>query len=146
MPKRTDFVYSVKQEPHRLRTRQILQQHPEVRKLIGKNKYTIFAILGLVAFQVVFAWLVRDSSWWIVVGVAYLLGAFADHSLFVMIHECAHHLLFKAGLPTGFPAFWRIFRRSSPVPFRSSAIISSIIRSRVFMNWMPIFRIAGRQN
>ena len=96
MPKRTDFVYSVKQEPHRLRTRQILQQHPEVRKLIGKNKYTIFAILGLVAFQVVFAWLVRDSSWWIVVGVAYLLGAFADHSLFVMIHECAHHLLFKS--------------------------------------------------
>src|SRR5215475_13569641 len=96
MSQRTDFVYSVNQEPHRLRTKQILQQHPEVRKLIGKNKYTFFAILGLVGFQCVLAWLVKDSSWWIVLGAAYLLGAFADYSLFVMIHECAHHLLFKS--------------------------------------------------
>jgi len=96
MSRRTDFVYSEKQEPHRLRTKKILQHHPEVRHLIGKNKYTFFAILGLVLFQCVLAWLVRDSSWWIVIGAAYLLGAFADHSLFVMIHECAHHLLFKS--------------------------------------------------
>lgn len=89
-------MYSDQQEPHRLRTKKILQQHPEVRQLIGKNKYTIFAILGLVLFQVILASLLKDSSWWLIVGVAYLLGAFADHSLFVMIHECAHHLLFKS--------------------------------------------------
>jgi sphingolipid delta-4 desaturase len=115
MSQKTDFTYSTKQEPHRLRTRQILQQHPEVRKLIGKNKYTFFAILGLVGFQVVLSWLVSQQSWWIVIGAAYLLGAFADHSLFVMIHECAHHLLFKnraanrlsgilANLPQLFPS------------------------------------------
>jgi sphingolipid 4-desaturase/C4-monooxygenase len=96
MAKRIDFVYSEKQEPHRLRTKKILQQHPEVRELIGKNKYTFFAILGLVLFQVALAWVLKDSSWWLVFGAAYLLGAFADHSLFVMIHECAHHLLFKS--------------------------------------------------
>src|SRR5450432_2903524 len=92
MLRKTDFVHSANQEPHRLRTRQILRQHPDVRKLIGKNAYTVIAIFGLVSFQVVLSWLVRDSSWWIVVGAAYLLGAFADHALFVMIHECAHHL------------------------------------------------------
>jgi sphingolipid delta-4 desaturase len=96
MLRKTDFVHSANQEPHRLRTRQILRQHPDVRKLIGKNAYTIFAICGLVSFQVVMSYLVRDSSWWIIVGAAYLLGAFADHALFVMIHECAHHLLFKS--------------------------------------------------
>src|SRR5579862_5253441 len=96
MAKRIDFVYSEKQEPHRLRTKKILQQHPEVRELIGKNKYTFFAVLGLVLFQVSLAWLLKGSSWWLVFGAAYLLGAFADHSLFVMIHECAHHLLFKS--------------------------------------------------
>ncbi|MDO6433721.1 fatty acid desaturase [Flavitalea sp. BT771] len=96
MSRKTDFVHSTKQEPHRLRTRQILKQHPEVRQLIGKNKYTFFAILGLVGFQIVLAGLVSAQSWWIVFGAAYLLGAFADHSLFVMIHECAHHLLFKS--------------------------------------------------
>src|SRR5229473_2450489 len=95
MLRKTDFVYSNKQEPHRLRTRQILKEHPEVRNLIGKNKYTIFAIFGLVGFQITLAWLVSAQSWWIIFGAAYLLGAFADHSLFVMIHECAHHLLFK---------------------------------------------------
>lgn len=96
MLQKTDFVHSVKQEPHRLRTRQILRQHPDVRKLIGKNAYTIFAILGLVSFQVFMSWLLSGSSWWLIVGAAYLLGAFADHALFVMIHECAHHLLFKS--------------------------------------------------
>jgi sphingolipid 4-desaturase/C4-monooxygenase len=96
MLRKTDFVYSGQQEPHRLRTRQILQQHPEVRKLIGKNKYTFFAVFGLVAFQCVLAWLVMAQPWWVVLAAAYFLGAFADHALFVMIHECAHHLLFKS--------------------------------------------------
>jgi len=95
MEKRTDFVHSEVCEPHRIRTRQILKQHPDVRKLIGKNPITFLAILGLVLFQVGMAWLLRNQSWWLVVGAAYFLGAFADHSLFVMIHECAHRLLFK---------------------------------------------------
>jgi sphingolipid 4-desaturase/C4-monooxygenase len=113
--KRTDFVYSEQREPHRIRTKQILKEHPEMRKLIGKNPYTIFAIIGLVTFQVVIAWLVSAQSWWIVIGAAYILGAFADHALFVMIHECAHQLLFKnrpanrfagilANLPQLFPS------------------------------------------
>jgi sphingolipid delta-4 desaturase len=96
MPKRTDFFQSAASEPHRIRTKQILKKHPQVRELIGKNPVTFWAILGLVLFQVGMAWLVADKSWWIVVGAAYLLGAFADHSLFVMIHECAHRLLFKS--------------------------------------------------
>jgi sphingolipid 4-desaturase/C4-monooxygenase len=95
MLKRTDFVLSTQSEPHRIRTKEILKSHPQVRQLIGKNPMTIFAIIGLVAFQVVGAWYLADKSWWLVAGAAYFLGAFADHSLFVMIHECAHRLLFK---------------------------------------------------
>jgi sphingolipid delta-4 desaturase len=95
MQKRTDFVHSAQPEPHRIRTKEILKQHPDIRNLIGKNPRTIWAIIGLVTFQIVLAWGVKDQSWWIVVGAAYLLGAFADHALFVMIHECAHKLLFK---------------------------------------------------
>ncbi len=95
MKQQHSFVYSDSSEPHRIRTKEILKQHPDIRKLIGKNPNTIFAIFGLVALQIVLAWFVADKSWWIVVGVAYLVGAFADHALFVMIHECAHRLLFK---------------------------------------------------
>lgn len=96
MAKRTDFVYSQASEPHRIRTKEILKQYPNLRNLIGKNPNTIFAIIGLVALQVALAWFLRDQSWWLIFGAAYFIGAFADHALFVMIHECAHQLLFKS--------------------------------------------------
>lgn len=96
MSKRTDFVHSEASEPHRVRTKKILKEFPGMRNLIGKNPNTIFAIIGLVAIQVVAAWLLRDQNWWWIFGTAYLLGAFVDHSLFVMIHECAHALIFKS--------------------------------------------------
>ena len=62
---------------------------------MGKNPVTFLAILGLVGGMIIGAYFVRDTSWWIVLAAAYLLGAFANHALFVMIHECTHNLLFK---------------------------------------------------
>lgn len=93
--KKTDFIFSTRPEPHRGRTKQILKQHPQVRKFIGKNPLSFLAILGLVVLQIGLAGLLADRSWWLIVGMAYLVGAFADHALFVMIHECAHRLIFK---------------------------------------------------
>ncbi|HUX84251.1 MAG TPA: fatty acid desaturase [Chitinophagaceae bacterium] len=95
MRSRTDFVHSDGPEPHRVRTKNILKGHPEVRKLIGKNPNTIFAILGIVAFQIALCILLRHSPWWLILVLSYFVGAFANHALFVMIHECAHNLLFK---------------------------------------------------
>jgi sphingolipid delta-4 desaturase len=73
----------------------MLKQHPELRGLIGKNPYSIFAIIGIVSIQLLVAYLLSGQSWWWVFGAAYLIGAFADHALFVLIHECAHKLIFK---------------------------------------------------
>jgi sphingolipid delta-4 desaturase len=95
MQEKKSFIHVTTSEPHRIRTKEILKEFPQMRKLIGKNPVTFLAIIGLVGFQLLFCWLVSDQSWWIVVGTAYLLGAFADHALFVMIHECAHRLIFK---------------------------------------------------
>ena len=92
---RKDFIFSTAPEPHRIRTKQILKQHPQVRQLIGKNPATFWVILLLVAVQITLAVLLRQQSWWLIIAVAYLIGAFADHALFVMIHECAHRLIFK---------------------------------------------------
>jgi len=91
----SEFIYSDAPEPHRNRTKEILIRHPHVRKLIGKNPYTIFVILGLVTGIICMAWLVSNQSWWLVVLMAYFGGAFINHALFVMIHECAHQLIFK---------------------------------------------------
>ena len=89
------FHQSFHQEPHRERTKKIIIEHPEVRNLIGKNPYTIFALLFMVSSMVLISYLVRDSPWWVILLVAYFVGAFFNHSLFVMIHECTHNLLFK---------------------------------------------------
>lgn len=93
--KKLSFVYSDVKEPHRDRTKEILKKHPDVRNYIGKNPYTIFAIIIAVGVQFTLAYFLRHQSWWLVIVVAYFVGAFADHVLYVSIHECAHNLLFK---------------------------------------------------
>ena len=113
--KRNDFIFSSNPEPHRLRTKQILKQYPGVRKLIGKNPLSFYAIVFLVAAQIALAYVLSSAPWWVIFVVAYFAGAFIDHALFVMIHECAHRLIFKnqvanklggilANLPQVFPS------------------------------------------
>jgi sphingolipid 4-desaturase/C4-monooxygenase len=93
-----DFTYVTGTEPHRIRTKEIIQNHPEVKKLIGKNPMTMVWILSCVTLQLTLAFLLKDQSWWLVVGVAWLIGAFPTHTLFVCIHEAAHNLIFKKGV------------------------------------------------
>ncbi len=93
--KKSDFSWSDDCEPHKLRTKEIIVEHPEIRTLIGRNPYTFLIILFCVALQTVLAYLLRGSSWWLVLLVAYCVGAFACHTLFVCIHEASHNLIFK---------------------------------------------------
>jgi sphingolipid delta-4 desaturase len=95
MPSNSKFRFSSEPEPHKLRTKQILASSPDVRNLISKNPFTIIPLVALVAGMVVISWLLKDSPWWLILLVAYTVGAFANHALFVMIHECSHNLLFK---------------------------------------------------
>ena len=90
-----DFSYSNEPEPHKIRTRQILKEHPEIRKFIGRNPYSFLIILLVVGLQIFISYLLKDSAWWIALIAAYFIGAFANHTLFVLIHECAHNLIFK---------------------------------------------------
>jgi sphingolipid 4-desaturase/C4-monooxygenase len=92
----TDFQYSSSPEPHRERTKTLMKNHPEARNLIGRNPYSFLLILGVVAFQTAIAFFLKDQPWWAALIVAYLVGAFANHTLFVLIHEAAHNLIFKS--------------------------------------------------
>ena len=84
-------------EPHRERAKEILRAHPDVRQLFGRNGWSALIIAGVVAGQLGVAWLIRDSGWWVVLAVAWLVGAFANHSLWVLIHECTHNLVARRG-------------------------------------------------
>jgi sphingolipid 4-desaturase/C4-monooxygenase len=98
MVERPGFEVSASREPHRARTQAILTEHPAIRDLIGKNRYSFLIIVALVAGQFALAWSLQSAPWWAVLCVAYLAGAFIDHALFVMIHECAHNLIFRSRL------------------------------------------------
>ncbi len=90
-----DFIYSDAPAPHIGRRRQILAQHPEVKALMGNNPSSVAWIIALVVLQLTVAVLVHQLNWLVVVVVAYVVGAFASHALFVMIHECSHNLVTK---------------------------------------------------
>jgi sphingolipid 4-desaturase/C4-monooxygenase len=161
-----EFAYSTAPEPHRLRTKQLLQRHPEIRELIGPNPVTFWWTVGIVALQIAVAWLVADQSWWVVVLAAYTVGAFANHALFVVIHETAHRLVFKrkvpniltallANLPQFFPgamgfskyhlkhhAFQGVYELDGDLPFRWEArlIGSSAVGKALWLLLFPIFQ------
>ena len=110
-----DFHHSESQEPHIKRTKEIIQKYPEIRKLMGRNPNTFFWSLGIVSMQIAIAYLLRQQAWWLVLAAAYCVGAFANHALFVLIHEYTHNMVFKSrianmwggifcDLPNAFPS------------------------------------------
>jgi sphingolipid delta-4 desaturase len=101
-------------EPHRERTRRLLAAHPEAKLLQGPEPWSAPILLGVVGFQLALAWALRDQSLWLVLPVAWLVGAVADHALWVLIHEASHNLIARppwvnslaalvANLPIVFP-------------------------------------------
>ena len=82
-----EYNYSNDAEPHIQRCKEMIQKYPEIKKLMGRNFNSIWYIIGLVAMQLAIAFLVRDLAWYWVIAIAWTVGAFANHGLFVLIHE-----------------------------------------------------------
>lgn len=91
-----DFSFSDSQEPHIQRTKDILSKHPEIKNLMGKYLPSFYFALAIVLGQLFLAFLVKDQAWWVVILAAYVIGAFANHALFVLIHEFSHNMVFKS--------------------------------------------------
>jgi len=111
----TDYIRVADPDPHVGRARDLLAAHPELRALAGPLPSSALWVLLLVAAQLGAALLVANQPWYIWVPAAYVIGATIDHALWVLIHECAHNLVFQsrvgnrlialtANLPIVFPA------------------------------------------
>lgn len=90
-----DFTYLEGRPVHYSRGRDIVKAHPEVKALMVKNPWTAACALGVVATQWVVAANIGALAWYWIIPIAYLFGAFLNHSLYVLIHECTHNLAFK---------------------------------------------------
>jgi len=91
------LAYTPAAEPisHHVRARQLLKAHPEVKRLMTRNASTALITAGCIAAQLVLAYLLRNQPWYWSLAGAYLVGAFICHTLFVIIHEATHNLVFK---------------------------------------------------
>jgi sphingolipid 4-desaturase/C4-monooxygenase len=167
MARFTDFSYSTDSEPHRKNTKTILKNHPEMRTLIGRNPWTAAIILGVVALQIGVTIFVSSEAWWVVFVAAYVIGAFASHTLFVCIHEAAHNLIFAnrtlntifgiiANLTQVFPssvsfqkyhlkhhAFQGVMELDADLPYHWEARLAnnSTIGKAIWLLFYPIFQL-----
>lgn len=166
-PNFTEFVWSNDPEPHKERTKRLIQNNPAIKKLIGKNVFTFYIILFCVLLQISLAYFLNTKSWWLIFLCAYFIGAFASHTLFVCIHECAHNLVFKsrrmntiaaiiANLPIVFPSavsfqkyhlkhhsFQGVEELDGDMPYRWEAklINNSTIGKAIWLLLYPIFQM-----
>jgi sphingolipid delta-4 desaturase len=91
------FTQSDTPLPHRQRAKQILAAHPGVRELFERDQWSVLWTFLLVALQVAMGIGLAffDAPWWVIVITAYVFGAFANHALFVLIHEYTHNVVFR---------------------------------------------------
>jgi sphingolipid delta-4 desaturase len=93
---RSDFTYVDEPVSHLSRRREIAALHPEVRALQGRNPWSAAWIAALVAAQIAVASLAPAMGGWLLLASALLFGAFVNHALYVLVHECTHALVFRS--------------------------------------------------
>ncbi len=93
-----DFSYVDEPSFHLIRRREIAARHSEVRALMGKNPWSAVWIVGLVLAQWTAASVAAGASWWLIAVGAFCFGAFINHALYVLMHECTHGLVFRSSL------------------------------------------------
>jgi len=166
-PQVADFLHSEAPEPHRERGRRLFRDHPEARALTGPNPTSFLLILIVVGLQTGIAFLLRGQSWWVALLAAYVVGAFANHAAWVLIHECSHNLIFRsaraniaagivADLPNVVPAsvsfriyhlkhhvFQGDYRLDADLPSRWEARLvgTGFVRKAVWLFLFPIFQV-----
>jgi sphingolipid delta-4 desaturase len=59
----SSFTVTAASEPHRVRTRQIIRAHPEVKQLMTRTPATFWIGLGCVLAQVGLAAALRNQAW-----------------------------------------------------------------------------------
>jgi sphingolipid delta-4 desaturase len=94
-PAPTAFPTLNEPEPHSVRGRDLLGQHPELRRYMGRNPYGLLVVVSVVVLQVAVCRFAARQPWWIVTLLSITAGAFANNALWMMIHECSHNLMFK---------------------------------------------------
>ena len=97
-PAGAGFLQTAAGRPHPPRRRAILKAHPEVARLIGHDPLTFVITACVVAGQIAIATVLGHLGlgyWWLALICAFGIGAFANHAMFVVIHDACHNAIFE---------------------------------------------------
>jgi sphingolipid 4-desaturase/C4-monooxygenase len=93
-----DYIRVETPSCHISRKKEILKKYPSVTSLQGPYFPSFFWTLGLVLLQwTLAAYMGHQSVGWIL-ATSFLVGAFINHALYVLMHECGHNMVFKKTL------------------------------------------------
>jgi sphingolipid delta-4 desaturase len=88
------------QEPdavwHRARAKGILRDHPEVKQLFGPARISAAFCVFAAAMQITIACALIEQPWWMILLVAWCIGALVNIAIFNLTHECNHSLIFRS--------------------------------------------------
>ncbi|RME89151.1 MAG: fatty acid desaturase [Candidatus Hydrogenedentota bacterium] len=95
--KQTDFYHAQGPEPHRARTKEIMEKHPEIRQLLGKrNPWSFLLIVIGVSLQFTIAYFIGKQPWWVAILAAFFVGTIINHMFIALVHDASHNLIFKS--------------------------------------------------
>jgi len=80
---------------HRDRAKRMLRAHPEMKELFGRAPSTAVWCLLFTGLQLGLAAAMTSTNVWVLLAVAWLVGAWINVVLFQLAHECNHCLVFK---------------------------------------------------
>lgn len=164
------FYTRAEDEPHKSRCREILKAHPEVTTLIGRNPWTFAILLAILGLQIGLAIFFGHNNvhWAYVLLTAYCIGAFANHCLYVIIHEATHNLIFKsrflnrisgilADFPNGFSGAlaFRIYHLKHhahmgdhdydgdlPLEWEARLVKNSAVKKAIWLALFPVMQVS----
>jgi len=83
-------------QTHWTRKKQILAKYPEIGKLPHVNRMSGVYTVLMVGSLIVASYLLNDSNVFLLLAIAYFFGTIISHSLWVLIHEYCHYLVFQS--------------------------------------------------
>ena len=101
LPILAGFLQTEPARPHPRRRRAILAAHPEVATLIGYDRRTAAIIIAVVLGQTLLAALFGHLGLRLLVAASarrLCVGAFANHAMYVAIHDAVHNAICKTPL------------------------------------------------